>query len=73
MIDTRAVAERIWEYEYYTNGFNKLSGADVTILNVRISKSKEKVLADVVLTPDIESGHSERYSDCLYSFSVLGL
>lgn len=60
--------EKIEDYEYYKNGFNRLCGHEVVIVNVR--KRKDKYIADVILR-DIEAGKSERYNDCEYPRTLI--
>lgn len=67
---TKNLKEKIWEYEFYHNGFHKLSGADVKVVNVR--KHKDKVIADVTLIDDCGTGHSEqRFNNCEYPLTLL--
>ena len=53
----------IWEYEFYTNGFHKLSGKDVKVVNVK--EYKDKYVADVILI-DYYDNKRERYNECEY-------
>lgn len=65
----KEIKEKIWKYEYCHSGFNKLSGVDVKVVNLRVRKNK--AIADIVLTSDLESGNSERYNNCEYPFSLI--
>ena len=58
----------IEEYEYYNNGYNRLSGYYVKAVNVK--PSKYKVTADVILSEG-ESGVKTRYNDCVYTKEIL--
>lgn len=67
----RQVKKSIRDFEYRQNGFHALSGTDVVVSNVRIRK--EKVIADIRLVTDAETGTSENYKDCEYSRELLGV
>ena len=59
----KTLKDLISEYEYYTNGFQRLSGCDVQVFNVRIRK--DKYIADVVLWTD-DGAIKTRYNNCEY-------
>ena len=65
----KEIKEKIWTFEYYTNGFHKLSGAGVSVKNLKISG--DKIRADIILTTDAEAGISERYNNCRYDLGQL--
>lgn len=52
-------------FEWKNNGFDKLSGTDVLVKNIRIKK--DEVIADVILYHDIETGHTETFRNIKYS------
>ena len=56
--------EAIEIMEYRANGFSRLSGHGVRVLNVR--ERKEDVVADVILY-DYDDNKQERYNKCTYS------
>ena len=58
----------IEEKEYYANGFYRLSGHGVKVVNVR--ERKLDVLADVILYDDNDNTH-ERYNKCTYPKHIL--
>ena len=60
----KEIKQKIIDAEYRINGFDRLSGTDVEVENIRVRK--DKVIADVTLTSDIESGHFEVYKNCSY-------
>lgn len=67
------IREKIWKYEYYRNGFSKLCGTGVRVLNLRINKNK--ATADIILITDDENefgSHYERYNDCEYNLDKMG-
>ena len=66
---TKDIKQKIWEHEFYSNGFHRLSGADIYVKNLRVRKNE--VIADITLISDIESGHSEVYKNCRYPKGVL--
>lgn len=55
--------EAIWNFEYYTNGYGRLSGKDVKVVNLRLTK--KFATADVKLI-DREDNHVDRYNDQKY-------
>ena len=59
----------IQNYEYYANGFHRLSGVDVLARNVRITKTH--AIADIILITDAEEGTSERYNRIKYPLDKL--
>ena len=65
----KELKEKIWKYEFCLNGFHKLSGASVKVVNVR--KARDKVITDVILTDDNVIGHSERFNSCEYPLALL--
>lgn len=68
MLDKKEVQKRVRDFEYLQNGFDHLSGADVKVVNLQVSKAK--ATADIVLT-DIDETH--RFNNCEYSLAELGL
>lgn len=67
MIDKKEVKQRIGNYEYLSNGFDHLSGADVRVVNLQVGKTK--ATADIILT-DFDEKH--RYNNCEYNLTELG-
>ena len=59
----------IQNYEYYANGFHRLSGVDVLVRNVRLTKTH--AIADIILITDAECGNSERYNQVKYPLEKL--
>jgi len=73
-ISASALADRIWEYEYYGNGYSSCSGVDLTVTNVRVFQEAGVAMADVVVeNRDFGDGRAvvERYSDCRYPIDAL--
>jgi len=60
--------KKIRDYEYYSNGYHKLSGYDVEVLDIRIKPRDDLVLADV-LFHDYCDDHHDRYNSCEYVLS----
>lgn len=69
----RKLQRKIEDIEMYNNGFNNLSGTDVKVLNIKMSKEDKRVYYDCILYRDMESGHTERFNDCWISFKTLEL
>lgn len=59
----KTAKEAIWNFEYYTNGYGRLSGMDVKVINLRLRK--KFAIADVKLI-DREDNHVDRYNDQKY-------
>lgn len=55
-------------FEYHQNGFHKLSGRDVEVLNVK--KSVDNYTADVILHDREDKSH-ERFDGMKYPVAVL--
>jgi hypothetical protein len=67
-MDKQLVKKKIVEFEYYENGYNRLSGADVKVVNLYVGK--KKATADVILSDgDIKT----RVNSCEYPLVELGL
>lgn len=64
----KTAREAIWNFEYYTNGYERLSGMSVGVVNLRLRK--KFAVADVKLI-DIEDNHVDRYNDQRYSIEML--
>jgi len=64
----RTIKERIEDIEYYGNGFHKLNGRYVQVLNLRIKG--EIVLVDIILG-NHEENSVQRYNNCEYPFGEL--
>ena len=66
----KEIKQKIIHAEYRINGFNHLSGTDIEVKNIRVSRNRigfpVKVIADVTLTSDIESGKFEVYKNVEY-------
>lgn len=60
---------KIETLEYYKNGFDHLSGANVHAVNVKVRK--HKAIADILLITDAENGTLERYNNCEYPLYLL--
>lgn len=67
-VDLGKIKKAIEEYEYYTNGFHKLSGHSVKAEGVK--KVGEDYVADVTLIDD-EDGKEEKYKSAKYSLAIL--
>jgi len=59
--------EKIWAFEFYRNGFHKLSGCDVEVRNIKLRKTK--VIADVIFIDNDDI--SERHNNCEYPIKLL--
>ena len=68
-MERKAIKEAIKEYEYDINHFRRLSGTNVEVVNLKVKANL--ITADVILTYDIENGHSERFNNCTYHLSTL--
>ena len=66
-MNRQEIRETIADYEYYRNGFNRLSGCCVKIVNLRILKNK--YIYDTIL--QISFDHFERYNNCEYPKKVI--
>jgi len=67
-MDKNLVKKKIVEFEYFENGYNRLSGADVRVVNLHVGKAK--ATADVILSEgDVET----RVNACEYPLVNLGL
>jgi hypothetical protein len=75
VFNLQEIADVIWDYEWNQNGLCNLSGTDIRVENVRVDLGSENVFCDVVfdMYDDPDARRVERYSDCRYSFKVLGL
>ena len=67
----KEIKQKIIDAEYNINGFDRLSGTDIEVKNIRVHKNKgasypSEVIADVTLTSDIESGKFEVYKNVEY-------
>jgi len=67
-MNIKTAREAIWNFEYYTNGYGRLSGMDVKVINLRLRK--KFAIADVKLI-DREDNHVDRYNGQRYSIVVL--
>ncbi|MBA7601164.1 hypothetical protein ES703_08231 [subsurface metagenome] len=67
-MNIKTAKEAIWNFEYYTNGYGRLSGMDVKVVNLRLTK--KSAIADVKLI-DREDNHVDRYNGQRYSIVVL--
>ena len=72
MIDKKKIKERIARWELRCNGLNSMNGAFVDVLNLRVKKSENLVIADIKFVFD-EEGKIERYDDCEYPLDKLGI
>ena len=70
-ITKEIVKYKIWRLEWYLSGFHKLSGADIKVKNIRLKK--DRVIADLTVTPDMEEKIVTKEKDVEYSFKSLGL
>jgi len=59
--------EKVREYEYFLNGFQRLNGAYVKVVNIK--KKRDRLLADVIL---YNGEHEERYNKCNYPLIWFG-
>ena len=67
-MDKNLVKKKIVEFEYYENGYNRLSGTDVRVVNLHVGK--DKATADVILNDgDVQT----RINACEYPLVNLGL
>lgn len=64
-MDKADVKKAIEHFEYYSNGFHKLSGTYIYVRNVRIKK--DIIVADVKLSTDSENGIYEDYKNLEYN------
>ncbi len=64
----KEIKEMIRKYEYNVNGFGALSGRDVKVVNLRVTK--EKAVCDVILIND-DDNIRERFNDTEYKLSKL--
>ena len=67
-MNIKEAREAIWNFEYYTNGYGRLSGKDVKVINLRLTK--KFAIADVKLI-DSEDNHIDRYNGQRYSIVIL--
>lgn len=67
------IKDKIRDYEFYNNGFHKLSGRDVIVQNMMVDARKKIVFADIILIDDNEPENEELFEYCEYPFDVLGL
>jgi hypothetical protein len=70
-MNNKQIKQKIYEYEYYNNGFKHLNGTDVIVSNLKVLKRENKAIADVTLIYDMETNHSERFNDCEYLLDKL--
>jgi len=70
-MNNKQIKQKIYDYEYYTNGFKHLNGADVVVRNLKILKRENKAIADIILIYDMETRHSEKFCDCEYLLDKL--
>lgn len=70
-ITKEIVKYKIWRLEWSLSGFHKLSGADIKVNNIRLKKNR--VIADLTVTPDMEEKITTKEKDVEYSFKSLGL
>lgn len=64
----KEIKERIHDFEYYSSGYQRLSGHDVLVKNLRITKTK--AIADIIFI-DYEDNQNERYNECEYPLAEL--
>lgn len=59
--------DRIWEFEYYLNGFDN---REIAVRNLHILKRANKVIADIIFT-DYEENKVERHNKVEYRLDTL--
>lgn len=57
--DKKTITQLIEDAEYYSNGFNKLSGYFVRAVNVKVSEKQNTVVADVYYHRGEEGGYEK--------------
>ena len=67
-MNRKEIKDMIEKYEYNINGFGRLNGRDVKVVNLRVTK--EKVICDVILIND-DDNMTERYNNTEYKLSKL--
>jgi len=66
-MDKKQAKEIIKKLEYNNNGLGRINGAYVEVVNLKILK--EKVVADVILSNDVEQTY-ERINNCEYPIKL---
>jgi len=70
MKNKKEITDIIWEYEYYSNGFQHLCGRDVSVKNLRPARDTERDNAKgykaTIILKDLEEKRTERFDDCFY-------
>ncbi len=69
------IKESIYFYELNSSGLRKINGGAVKVVNLKIRKREQRVYADIILIRlgDGDNYITERYSNCYYSFELLGI
>jgi hypothetical protein len=62
------IKKAIWMLEYYGNGYDKLGGVNIKVVNLKVAKTR--VFADII-TVKTEDKIKERVDNCEYTFNDL--
>jgi len=68
MFGVPTIKEIIEDFEYYKNGYNKISGNSVKAINIK--ERKDKYIADIILSEDLGAVET-RYNKCEYPKNLL--
>jgi len=71
--ELKKLKEKVYWIEFNMNGLKYINGADVKVLNLKIIRKKDLIIADIILCfyDDNMNTKQERYDNCEYKLSCL--